>query len=82
MSSKKVTPAGLKHQECEPGKGGEKAPIQYVPEPDPIQEALDLKPESPKYTLANGSENQVKVWSRHGTNEQFFAHQQSIQHSL
>ena len=48
MSSEKVAPAGLKHQECEHGRGGEKAPIRYVPEHDPIQEALDLKPESLK----------------------------------
>ena len=74
MSSEKVAPAGLKHQECERGRGGEKAPIRYVPERDPIQEALDLKPESLKCTLANGSETRVTVWSGHGTNEQFVLH--------
>ena len=74
MSSEKVAPVGLKHQECEHGRGGEKALIWYVPEHDPIQEALDLKPESLKCTLANGSETRVTVWSGHGTNEQFVLH--------
>ena len=56
MSSKKVAPTGLKHQECEHGRGREKAPIWYVPDWDLVQEALDLKPESLKCTLAKGSE--------------------------
>ena len=56
MSSEKIAPTGLKHQECERGRGGEKAPIRYVPERDPVQEALEQKPESLKCTLANGSE--------------------------
>ena len=34
----------------------------------------DLKPESIKCVLTNGSETQVTVWSGHGTNEQFFLH--------
>ena len=74
MSSEKIAPTGLKHQECERGRGGEKAPIRYVPERDPVQEALELKPESLKCTLANGSETRVTVWSGHGTNEQFLLH--------
>ncbi len=56
MSSKKVAPTGLKYQECECGRGGEKAPIWYVPEQEPVQEALELKPKSLKCTLTNGSE--------------------------
>ena len=56
MSSEKVATTGLKHQECKCGRGGEKAPIRYVPERDSVQEALELKPESLKCTLANGSE--------------------------
>ncbi len=44
MSSEKVALVGLKHQECEHGRGGEKAPIQYVPKQDPVREALELKP--------------------------------------
>ena len=71
MSTEKVAPVGLKNQECKRGRGGEKAPIRYVPDQDPVQEALDLKPETLKCTLANGSEIRVTVWSGHGTNEQF-----------
>ena len=74
MASEKLAPIGLKHQECERGRGGEKAPIRYVPDRDPVQEALDLKPESLKCTLADGSETRVTVWSGHGTNEQFVLH--------
>ena len=61
MSSEKIAPMGLKHQECERGRGGEKAPIRYVPEREPVQEALELKPESLKCTLTNRSETQVTV---------------------
>ena len=74
MSSEKVAPRGLKHQECEHGRGGGKAPIQYVPERELVQEAFELKPESLKCTLANGSETQVTVWSRHSVNKQFLLH--------
>ena len=74
MSADKIAPVGLKNQECERGRGGEKAPIRYVPDRDPVQEALDLKPETLKCTLANGSETRVTVWSGHGTNEQFVLH--------
>eukprot|EP00804_Cyclotella_cryptica_P009398 CCRYP_017338-RA/>CCRYP_017338-RA protein AED:0.10 eAED:0.10 QI:125/-1/0/1/-1/1/1/0/92 len=74
MSTEKIAPIGLKNQECERGRGGEKAPIRYVPDRDPVQEALDLKPETLKCTLANGSETRVTVWSGHGTNKQFVLH--------
>ncbi len=74
MSSEKIAPMGLKHQECEHGRSGEKAPIRYMPEQDPVQEALELKPESMKCTFTNGSETRVTVWSGHGTNEQFLLH--------
>ena len=71
----KVVPTGLKHQECECKckcrRGGEKAPIRYVPERDPVQEVLELKPKSLKCTLTNGSKTWVTVWSKHGTNKQF-----------
>eukprot|EP00804_Cyclotella_cryptica_P021795 CCRYP_000788-RA/>CCRYP_000788-RA protein AED:0.43 eAED:0.43 QI:0/-1/0/1/-1/1/1/0/74 len=63
MSAEKMAPIGLKNQECASGRGGKKAPIRYVPDRDPVQEALDLKPETLKCTLANGSETRVTVWS-------------------
>lgn len=73
MSLEKVAPTGLKHQECEHGRGGKKSPIHYMPERDP-QEALDLKPESIKCAFSNGSETQVTVWSGHSTSEIFLLH--------
>ena len=74
MSSEKFAPTGLKHQECEQGRDGEKAPIWYVTEWDPVQEALELIPESLKCTHTNGSETQVMIWFGHGTNEHFLLH--------
>eukprot|EP00804_Cyclotella_cryptica_P028302 CCRYP_013174-RA/>CCRYP_013174-RA protein AED:0.56 eAED:0.62 QI:0/0/0/1/1/1/2/0/269 len=74
MSTEKIAPIGLKNKECERRRGDEKAPIHYVPDRDPVQETLDLKPKTLKCTLANGSETQVMVWSGHGTNEQFILH--------
>ena len=70
MSSEKVAPTRLKHQECKCGQGGKKAPIRYVPEEDPVQEALDLNPESIKYIFVTGSETQIMVQSGHGTYQQ------------
>eukprot|EP00804_Cyclotella_cryptica_P007762 CCRYP_001368-RA/>CCRYP_001368-RA protein AED:0.24 eAED:0.47 QI:0/0/0/1/1/1/2/0/781 len=74
MSAEKMALIGLKNQECERGRGGKKAPIRYVQDRDPVQEALDLKPETLKCTIANGSETRVMVWSGHGINEQFVLH--------
>ncbi len=34
-------PKGLKLTECERGVGGKKLPICYIPEKDPVQEALE-----------------------------------------
>ena len=45
-----------------------------MPEWDPVQEALELKPESLKCILANGSETRVTVWFGHGMNKQFLLH--------
>eukprot|EP00804_Cyclotella_cryptica_P000755 CCRYP_001028-RA/>CCRYP_001028-RA protein AED:0.47 eAED:0.82 QI:0/0/0/1/1/1/3/0/161 len=72
MSTEKIAPIGLKNQECERRRRGEKAPIRYVPDRDPVQEALDLKPETLKCTLANGNPSHGLVG--HGTNEQFVLH--------
>ena len=73
-SSVKIAPTGLKHQECKCRRGGEKAPIRYMPEWEPVQEALEVKPESLKCTLMNGSEPRVTVWSGHSTNKPFLLH--------
>ena len=43
MSFVKSVPEGLKLSECERGVGGKNSPIRYIPESDPIQEALEKK---------------------------------------
>jgi hypothetical protein len=42
MSHAKVALEGLKSQECERNVGRSKPPIQFIPEKDVIQEAVDL----------------------------------------
>ena len=74
MSLEKVVPARLKHQECKCWRGCEKAPIRYVPEQDPVQEALDMKPKFLKCTFDNGSETWVTVWLGYSTNKHFVLH--------
>ena len=41
MSLAKLTPVGLKVVECECGLGSKNAPIRYIPEQDPVQDALE-----------------------------------------
>ncbi len=43
MSFSKTVSEGLKSVECECGIGGKNSPIRYIPEQDPIQEALETK---------------------------------------
>ena len=40
MLLSKAVPEGLKSVECQRGIGGKNSPIRYIPEQDPIQEAL------------------------------------------
>ena len=40
MSFTKSLPGGLKLSECEQGIGGKNSSIRYIPEEDPVQEAL------------------------------------------
>eukprot|EP00804_Cyclotella_cryptica_P004757 CCRYP_016237-RA/>CCRYP_016237-RA protein AED:0.47 eAED:0.47 QI:172/1/0.5/1/0/0/2/0/56 len=55
MSSVKAFPEGLKWVECERGVGGKNSPIRYIPEQDPVQDALakDKKTTYFKLTLPN-----------------------------
>ena len=43
MSSTKSNPEELKVVECEHGVGCKNAPIRYIPEQGPVQDALDMK---------------------------------------
>ena len=82
MSSAKSNPEGLKVVECERSVGGKNAPIWYIPEQDPVQDALD-KTKKTKYfklTLPNtGNELKVAIWTS-GTPEQFLLHVRTAMH--
>eukprot|EP00804_Cyclotella_cryptica_P015513 CCRYP_003554-RA/>CCRYP_003554-RA protein AED:0.37 eAED:1.00 QI:0/0/0/1/1/1/2/0/455 len=83
MSSVKAFPKGLKWVECEHGVGGKNSPIRYIPEQDPVQDALakDKKTTYFKLTLPNmGNELKVAVWAP-GTPKQFLLHVRSVIHA-
>jgi hypothetical protein len=83
MSFAKSVPEGLKLLECERGVGGKNLPIRYIPEKDPVQEALEKskKVNYFKLTLPNtGSEFKVALWAS-GTPEQFVLHVRSAIHA-
>eukprot|EP00804_Cyclotella_cryptica_P010512 CCRYP_016309-RA/>CCRYP_016309-RA protein AED:0.37 eAED:0.37 QI:22/-1/0/1/-1/1/1/0/88 len=76
MSSVKAIPEGLKWVECERGVGGKNSPSRYIPEQDPVQDALakDEKTNDFKLTLPNrGNELKVAAWAS-GTPEQRLLH--------
>eukprot|EP00804_Cyclotella_cryptica_P006157 CCRYP_020820-RA/>CCRYP_020820-RA protein AED:0.47 eAED:0.47 QI:159/1/0.5/1/0/0/2/0/56 len=55
MSSVKASPKGLKWVECERGIGGKNSPVRYIPEQDPVQDALEKTKKTTyfKLTLPN-----------------------------
>ena len=82
MSSAKAFPEGLKWIECERGVGGKNSSICYIPEQDPVQDALEKSKKTTyvKLTLPNtGNELKVAVWAS-GTPEQFVLHIRSVIH--
>jgi hypothetical protein len=84
MSNTKTFPDGLKWIECKRGVGGKNSPICYIPEQDPVQDALakDKKTTYFKLTLPNtGSELKVAIWSSR-TPEQFVLHVRSAIHAI
>ena len=52
MLLSKAVPEGLKSVECERGVGGKNSPIRYIPEQDPIQEALETKHQPTSFKLS------------------------------
>ena len=83
MSFAKSVPEGLKLSECERGVGGKNSPIRYIPEKDPVQEALEKNKKTNyfKLTLPNtGSELKVALWAS-GTPEQFVLHVRAAIHA-
>ena len=84
MSSTKAFPEGFKWIECERGVGGKNSPIRYIPEQDPMQDALAKGKKTTyfKLTLPNmGNELKVAIWSS-GTPEQFVLHVHSVIHAI
>ena len=83
MSLSKAVPEGLKSVECECGIGGKNSPIRYIPEQDPIQEALETKypPTTFKLSLPSGSEMRIVRWAS-GTPEHFLIHVQGAIHAI
>jgi len=83
MSFIKYLPKGLKLSECERGIGGKNSLIHYIPEKDPVQEALkkNKKTNYVKLVLPHmGSELKVMLWAS-GTPEQFILHVCSVIHA-
>jgi len=83
MSLAKSVPEGLKLSEIERGIGGKNSPILYIPEKDPVQEALERNKKTNyfKLTLPHmGSRLKVALWVP-GTPEQFILHVCSAIHS-
>ena len=82
MSSAKSNPEGLKVVECKCGVGGKNALIRYIPEQDPVQDALEKSKKTTyfKLTLPNtGNELKVAIWAS-GTPEQFLLHVHTAMH--
>ena len=79
----KAVPEGLKSVECERGVGGKNSTIRYIPEQDPIQEALETKhqPTSFKLSLPSGSEMRMVRWAS-GTPEHFLIHVRGAIHAI
>ena len=79
----KSVPEGLKLLECMRGIRGKNSPIWYIPEKDPIQEALEKTKKTNyfKLTLPNmGSKLKVALWAS-GTPKQFILHIRAAIHA-
>ncbi len=62
--------------------GGKNAPIRYIPEQDPVQDALEKSKKTTyfKLTLPNtGNELKVPIWAS-GTPDQFLLHVRTAVH--
>jgi hypothetical protein len=76
MSGAKSVPKGLKYIECECSIGCKNSPVQYIPDQDPIQDALQTKNKITYLELMLpevGSKLQVAIWAS-GTPEHFLIH--------
>ena len=82
MSSVKLNPEGFKVVECKCGVGGKNTMIRYIPEQDPVQDALEKTKKSTyfKLTLPNTrNELKVVIWTS-GTPEHFLMRVHTAMH--
>jgi hypothetical protein len=83
MSFAKSVPEGRRLSECERGIGDKNSPIRYIPEKDPVQEALEKSKKTNYFKLMlppRGSEFKVALCAS-GTPEQFVLHVRSAIHA-
>ena len=83
LSFAKSVPKGLRLSECKRGIGSKNLPICYIPEKDPVQEALEKNKKTNYFKLMlphTGSELKVAQWAS-GTPEQFILHVRSAIHA-
>jgi hypothetical protein len=76
-------PEGLTLSECEQDVGGMNLPIRYIPEKDPVQEALEKNKKTIYFKLILShmvSELKVALWAS-GSPEQFILHVCSAIHA-
>jgi hypothetical protein len=84
MTTVKAVPEGLKTIECESGVGGKYSPICFIPERDPIQDALKTKTKTTYFKLmllVSGSKMRVAIWVS-GTSEHFHIHVRGTVHVI
>ena len=82
MSSIKSNLEGLNVVECKHVVGGKNAPIRYIPEQDPVQDALEKTKKITyfKLTLPNNvNELKLDIWTS-GPPEQFLLHVHTSMH--
>jgi hypothetical protein len=66
MSSMKAFPKGLKWIECKRGIRGKNSPVCYIPQQDPVQDALEKNKKTTYFKLTlpiMGNELKVAVWA-------------------
>ena len=83
MSFAKYVPEQLKLSDCKRGVGGKNSPIRYIPEKNPVQEALEKNKKTNYFKLTlphTGSKLKVALWV-YGTPEQFILHVRSAIHT-
>ena len=80
MSTAKALPEGLKQTDCERNLNYRPA-VPYIPEKDPLAEAITDKVSSLKIQLPGASELYVSIWDS-GTQDEFLIHMQNTKSAI